>query len=110
MNCCDQTSLWRALYHFPVNMTVLPPEYNYRTVCPSFAGQNYKVKILHGRGRNLDRARRFVNMHLKSRVANYAYPRFYSDQLMPRIVRAIIKRPRLYKILARLNDSVLSKL
>ncbi len=109
MNCCDQASLWRALYNSPVNMTVLPPEYNYRTVCPSFAGQNYKVKILHGRDRNLDRARRFVNLHQKSRIANYAYPRFFSDQFMPLVTRAIVNNSHLYKFLAKLNSSIFSK-
>ena len=108
-NCCDQSSLWRALYNSSVSTTVLPPEYNYRTVCPSFAGQNYKVKLLHGRGRNLDRARRFVNMHLKSRIANYEYPRFYSDQFVPMLTRAIINNKPLYKFLAKLNAAIFSK-
>jgi hypothetical protein len=108
-NCGDQPSLWRALYHSTAKMIVLPPEYNYRTVCPSFAGQNYKVKILHGRGRNLDRARRFVNIHLQSRVANYERPHYYSDQFVPLVVRAIINRPHLYKFLARLNSAYFYK-
>jgi len=45
----DQHSLRYAIYHSDVRLLVLPPEYNFRTICPNFAGKNCAVKILHGR-------------------------------------------------------------
>jgi len=48
-------------------------------------------------------------MYLKSRIANYKYPRFYADQFMPLVARAIINNPSLYKFLAKMDASIFSK-
>lgn len=45
---CDQPALRRALWESEARLSVLPPEYNFRFVLPSFAGRG-PVKILHGR-------------------------------------------------------------
>jgi hypothetical protein len=45
----DQHSLRDALYRSSVRFLVLPPEYNFRTICPNFAGKHCAVKIIHGR-------------------------------------------------------------
>ena len=45
----DQHSLRDALYRSDARLLILPPEYNFRTLCPTFAGKHCKVKILHGR-------------------------------------------------------------
>lgn len=44
----DQPALRRALWENEIRLAVLPPEYNFRFVLPSFAGRG-PVKILHGR-------------------------------------------------------------
>jgi hypothetical protein len=44
----DQPSLRDALWQSEARVLVLPPEYNFRFVMPSFAGRG-AVKILHGR-------------------------------------------------------------
>ena len=44
----DQPALRHALWKSDVKLAVLPPEYNFRFVLPSFAGRG-SVKILHGR-------------------------------------------------------------
>ena len=45
---CDQPALRRALWESDARCVVLPPEYNFRFILPSFAGRG-PVKILHGR-------------------------------------------------------------
>lgn len=45
----DQHSLRDAIYRSDLRFLVLPPEYNFRTICPNFAGKHCAVKILHGR-------------------------------------------------------------
>lgn len=59
----DQHSLRESLYHSDAQLFVLPPEYNFRTICANFAGRHCKVKILHGRHANLERVAERLNRH-----------------------------------------------
>lgn len=77
----DQLFLRRAVFESSLNTTILPPEYNLRTLFPFFAGGRAKVKILHGRGPSLSRAQRSINENLDARIGNYNNPWF---QLMCR--------------------------
>lgn len=43
----DQPAFRRALYESDVRVAVLPPEYNFRLICPGFARR--AIKIIHGR-------------------------------------------------------------
>jgi hypothetical protein len=43
----DQPSFRRALYESDVRVAVLPPEYNFRLICPGFA--RGLIKLIHGR-------------------------------------------------------------
>jgi len=66
----DQPSLRKALYSSNIRFYILPPEYNLRTVHPYFAG-NMKVKILHGRGKSVLRAKRNINYRKTIRIGNF---------------------------------------
>ena len=46
----DQATFREALYVSGLRAHCLPQEYNFRTLCPNFAGAHAKVKIIHGRG------------------------------------------------------------
>lgn len=64
----DQHSLRHALYHSDVNFFVLPPEYNFRTICPNFAGKRCAVKIVHGRHANMEKVSARLNNSKGPRV------------------------------------------
>ncbi len=64
----DQHSLRDALYRSSVQFFVLPPEYNFRTICPSFAGKHCAVKIIHGRHANIERVAARLNRSQGTRV------------------------------------------
>jgi len=64
----DQPAFRQAVYESDLRLTVLTPEYNLRTVFPSFAGGNARVKILHGRGRSLERMLKIANLRTGPRV------------------------------------------
>jgi len=46
----EQPTLRKALFESKLRIYILPPEYNFRTIFPNFAGS--KVKMLHGRMKN----------------------------------------------------------
>lgn len=50
----DQPAFRQAIFASDINLYILPPEYNLRTVMPMFIGGNAKVKILHGRQPSLN--------------------------------------------------------
>lgn len=50
----DQPAFRQAIFESDINLYILPPEYNLRTVMPMFIGGNAKVKILHGRQPSLN--------------------------------------------------------
>lgn len=52
----DQPAFRRVLFQSSLSYTVLPSEYNLRTIFPMFIGGNSEPKVLHGRGRSLNRA------------------------------------------------------
>jgi len=66
----DQPSLRKALYSSSIRFYIIPPEYNLRTIFPYFAG-NMKVKILHGRGKSLLRAKKNINNKITLRSGNF---------------------------------------
>lgn len=63
----DQPALRRAVWHSGAKIAVLPPEYNFRFILPSFAGRG-KVKILHGRHSDLPSLEKLVNRSGSPRV------------------------------------------
>lgn len=64
----DQPAFRQVLYESSLRLTMLPPEYNLRTIFPYFAGGLAKVKILHGRDPSLRQVRRGINRRLRPRV------------------------------------------
>lgn len=64
----DQHSLRDSLYRSTIQFFVLPPEYNFRTICPNFAGKNSTVKIIHGRHADLEKVAGRLNNSQQARV------------------------------------------
>lgn len=64
----DQHSLRDALYRSTVRFFVLPTEYNFRTICPNFAGKHCAVKIIHGRHANMEKVAARLNYSQEARV------------------------------------------
>ena len=64
----DQHSLRHVLYRSEVSFFVLPPEYNFRTICPNFAGKRCRVKIIHGRHANVEEVSQRLNKKMINRV------------------------------------------
>ena len=64
----DQHSLRQVLYRSQVRFLVLPPEYNFRTIGPNFAGRNGQVKIVHGRHADMGKVVRRLNAGTAARV------------------------------------------
>ena len=64
----DQHSLRHSLYHSDVQFFVLPPEYNFRTICPNFAGKHCRVKIIHGRHADMRKVAARLNRTDRARV------------------------------------------
>lgn len=75
----DQPALRRALWNSDAKIAVLPPEYNFRFVLPSFAGRG-NVKILHGRHHHLS--------DLEKRINRSGSPRVF----LPRVRDALPRR------------------
>ena len=76
----DQHSLRYALFHSSVHFFVLPPEYNFRTICPNFAGKHCSVKILHGRHADLKKVALRLNRSKGARVfLTTPYRKFTKD-------------------------------
>ncbi len=68
MSYRDQHSLREALYQSEVRFLVLPPEYNFRTIVPNFAGRNGRVKIIHGRHADMAKVAARLNASTAARV------------------------------------------
>ena len=64
----DQHALRDAIYRSDLRFLVLPAEYNFRTICPNFAGKHCAVKILHGRHADPSRVAAKLNRSLGPRV------------------------------------------
>jgi hypothetical protein len=56
----DQPAFRAALYRSKLSFSVLPPEYNLRTVMPAAVGR-CSVRIIHGRGPKMEELARWVN-------------------------------------------------
>ena len=63
----DQPALRRALFETGIRLGILPPEYNFRTVMPSFAGRG-AVRIIHGRHTSMGDVERRINRSQGCRV------------------------------------------
>lgn len=81
----DQPALRRALWESGIRLGVLPPEYNFRFVLPSFAGRG-PVKILHGRHPDMSA--------LSAEINASGSPRVFLPQLRD-------ASPRRFRILSR---------
>ena len=66
INLQDQPSFRCALYNSDARLCVVPPEYNCRFIFPTFVQQ--KVKILHGRHRDLPSVAEEVNRRQGARI------------------------------------------
>ena len=77
----DQPALRRALFESGIRMAILPPEYNFRTVMPSFAGRG-KVKIIHGRHADIAAVERRINRSQGCRVVLPGGREFAFDRLV----------------------------
>lgn len=64
----DQHSLRDSLYRSQIQFFVLPQEYNFRTICPNFAGKNCNVKIIHGRHADMEKVAAKLNCCQEARV------------------------------------------
>jgi hypothetical protein len=49
----EQPALREALFKSELSLYILPPEYNFRTVFPQYAGS--KIKMFHGRMKNIEK-------------------------------------------------------
>ena len=92
----DQPAFRRALYFSKLRFTILPDEWNLRVIFPHLIGGNAKVKIIHGRHENRERARRLAH------TVTY-YPRAFSrnfsvvallEMLADRLVQAFHRATR----------------
>jgi len=83
----DQPAFRLAIWESDLNTTVLPSEYNIRTVFPVFVGGNTDVKILHGREPTLSKAKRKINEKDGIRIYDFKEP----QTLLIRIKRKISK-------------------
>jgi hypothetical protein len=63
----DQPAFREALYRSPISFATLPPEYNLRTVMPATVGR-CAVRIIHGRGPDMEALERWVNASHRIRV------------------------------------------
>lgn len=63
----DQPALRRSIWESDMKLAVLSPEYNFRFALPSFAGRG-KVKILHGRYRDMPKLAERLNRSGSPRV------------------------------------------
>lgn len=63
----DQPAFRQALYESSLQLYILPPEYNLRTIMPGFSGRG-SVKILHGRGVPMQRLENWINGSRNIRV------------------------------------------
>jgi hypothetical protein len=77
----DQHSLREALYRSEVRLFVLPPEYNFRTICPNFAGKHCPVKIIHGRHADLSKVAKRLNHSSGARVFLTTPFRFFTKDI-----------------------------
>ena len=77
----DQHSLREALYQSDVQFFLLPPEYNFRTICPNFAGKHSAVKIIHGRHANLEKVATRLNSSEGTRVFLTSPFRIFSTEM-----------------------------
>ena len=84
----DQPAFRKALYSSNTHFTILPPEYNIRTIFPAFKGGHCLVKILHGRGDSLKNAIKKVNYSYNNIEIYY----FQRDQYIQSKKRQIKKR------------------
>jgi len=63
----DQPPLRVALYKSDLQIAILPPEYNVRTIYPGAIGRG-RVKVLHGKQKNLQEVAKRLNKSLSPRV------------------------------------------
>jgi len=77
----DQHSLRDAVYRSDAQLFVLPPEYNFRTICPNYAGRHCKVKILHGRHADLQKVASRLNHSDDARVFLTSPYRLFSNDI-----------------------------
>ena len=77
----DQPALRRALFASGIRLGILPPEYNFRTVMPAFAGRG-KVRIIHGRHSDMAAVERRLNMHQGCRAVLPGAREFTPERLV----------------------------
>lgn len=77
----DQHSLRDALYRSSARFLVLPPEYNFRTICPNFAGKHCSVKIIHGRHVDPEKVAARLNRSASARVFLTSPYRLFTNEL-----------------------------
>jgi hypothetical protein len=63
----DQPPLRVALYESNLRIAILPPEYNLRTILPGAIGRG-RVKVIHGRQRNMKSVEAMLNNSQRPRV------------------------------------------
>lgn len=77
----DQPALRRALFESKIRLGILPPEYNFRTVMPAFAGRG-PVRIIHGRHVDLAAVERRLNARRGCRAVIPGDRDFTSERLV----------------------------
>ncbi len=82
----DQPAFREALYRSALPVYVLPPEYNLRTVMPAAVGR-CQVRIIHGRGPDMEELARWVNASHRIRLFLPSVLQFSSAHF------AILSRP-----------------
>jgi hypothetical protein len=77
----DQHSLRDSLYRSDASFFVLPPEYNFRTICPNFAGKHCAVKIIHGRHADMEKVAARLNSTRGARIFLTSPFRYFTSDL-----------------------------
>ena len=94
----DQPALRKTIYESSLNLTVLPPEYNLRTHRSYFVGGNAEVKIIHDRGKSLQRAISKLKNHSSAsgprveRVESKESPRKQIVKKVLKVTNRVLKR------------------
>ena len=64
----DQPAFRQAIFESSLSVYILPPEYNFRSGLPAFAGGFAKVKIVHGRNHRIEWLAERINQNENVRV------------------------------------------
>ena len=90
----DQPSFRKVAWESGVPFSVLPPEFQFRTMTHCFAGYRSRVRIIHGRHMNIQRLAEDLNRSDEARVYVKSFRSIWTDE--------VVTESRLHRLLKRL--------